>query len=170
MKLNQTIATVTSAIAMTVAGNALAQDANPSAQTPVPAEAEPAPPPSTGELAPAPLVEPSPSLSPIYVPDRPAPIEPAQKRWQPASGFGLALMAGGGVTDFTQGATRDFTGTGGSWDARLAFGTREIIGFEASYVGGANTIHNLGTSNSNTNLVRNGVEGGAADQRADARA
>ena len=65
MKLNQTIATVTSAIAMTVAGNAFAQDASPTDQTPAPAEAEPAPPPSTEELAPTPLFAPAPTLSPI---------------------------------------------------------------------------------------------------------
>jgi hypothetical protein len=194
MKLNQTIATVTSAIAVAWAGNAFAQDATPTDQTPpaspaeatpaaaspseatpaeaapaeatppatpseaTPAEAAPSPPPSTGELAPTPLVEPSPSMSPTYV-DRPAPVEPLSQRWAPASGFGMAVMAGGGVTDFTQGNTRGFTGTGGSWDARLAFGTRTWVGFEASYVGGANSIHNLGIANNNTNLVRNGVEG-----------
>jgi len=189
MKLNQTIATVTSAIAVALAGNAFAQDATPTDQTPpaspaeatpveatpaeatpaeatppatpseaTPAEAAPSPPPSTGELAPTPLVEPSPNMSPTYV-DRPAPVEPLTQRWAPASGFGMAIMAGGGVTDFTEGNTRGFTGTGGSWDARLAFGTRTWVGFEASYVGGANSIHNLGIANNNTNLVRNGLEG-----------
>jgi hypothetical protein len=32
----------------------------------------------------------------------------------PASGFGMAILAGGGVTDFTQGNTRAQTGMGGS--------------------------------------------------------
>jgi hypothetical protein len=159
MKLNQTIATVTGAVAMALAGQAFAQDSSPTDQTPPASPAEPETSPSTGQLAPTPLVEPSPSMQPTFVPERPAPVEPVTQRWAPSSGFGMAILAGGGVTDFTQGNTRDVTGTGGSWDARLAFGTRRWVGFEASYIGGANTIHNLGGTNSNTNLVRNGLEG-----------
>ena len=58
--------------------------------------------------------------------------------------IGLAVMAGGGVTDFTQGATRNETTVGGSWDVRALVGTRTWIGFEASYIGGANPIKALG--------------------------
>ncbi len=77
---------------------------------------------------------------------------------KPDSKIGLAVMAGGGVTDFTQGATRDQTTMGGSWDVRALVATRTWIGFEASYIGGANPIKALGVSG-NSKLVRNGVEG-----------
>ena len=76
----------------------------------------------------------------------------------PDSKIGLAVMAGGGVTDFTQGATRNETTVGGSWDVRALVATRTWIGFEASYIGGANPIKALGVSG-NSKLVRNGVEG-----------
>jgi hypothetical protein len=98
-------------------------------------------------------------MQPTFVPERPAPVEPVTQRWQPASGFGMAILAGGGVTDFTQGNTRDVTGTGGAWDVRMAFGTRRWVGVEASYIGGSNSIHNLGVANNSTNLIRNGFEG-----------
>ena len=84
--------------------------------------------------------------------EKPAP------RAMPDSKIGLAVMAGGGVTDFTQGATRNETTVGGSWDVRALVATRTWIGFEASYIGGANPIKALGVSG-NSKLVRNGVEG-----------
>jgi hypothetical protein len=76
---------------------------------------------------------------------------------KPDSKIGLAVMAGGGVTDFTQGAARDQTAVGGSWDVRALIATRTWIGFEVSYIGGANPIKALGLSG-NSKLVRNGVE------------
>jgi hypothetical protein len=76
---------------------------------------------------------------------------------KPDSKIGLAVMAGGGVTDFTHGATRDQTAVGGSWDVRALVATRTSIGFEASYIGGANPINALGLSGK-SKLVRNGVE------------
>jgi hypothetical protein len=81
----------------------------------------------------------------------------ATPHWAPASGYGLAIMAGGGATDFTNAVTRGETSTGGSWTVRFAVATRSLIGFEASYVGGANAISGLGAGNAT--LVRNGVEG-----------
>jgi hypothetical protein len=84
--------------------------------------------------------------------------EKPTSRGKPDSKIGLAVMAGGGVTDFTQGATRDVTTVGGSWDVRALIATRTWIGFEASYIGGANPIKALGVSG-NSKLVRNGVEG-----------
>jgi len=82
---------------------------------------------------------------------------------KPDSQIGLAVMAGGGVTDFTQGATRSETTVGGSWDVRALVATRTWLGFEVSYVGGANPIKALGLSG-NSKLVRNGVEGAARAQ------
>ena len=76
----------------------------------------------------------------------------------PVSRIGLTILAGGGVTDFTQGTTRDATGLGGSWDVRVIIATRHWIGFEASYIGSANPIRGLGLSG-NSKLVRNGIEG-----------
>jgi hypothetical protein len=101
---------------------------------------------------------PAPVAGPPY-PDRQSDILLPQPytRWRPRSGMGLALMVGGGVTDFTGGTTRNETSTGGAWTARLAIATRSIVGFDASYVGGANTLSGLGTGS--TTLVRNGLEG-----------
>jgi hypothetical protein len=76
----------------------------------------------------------------------------------PDSKIGMAILAGGGVTDFTQGSTRSETGVGGSWDVRFIVATRSWIGFEGSYIGGANPIKGLGLAG-NSKLVRNGVEG-----------
>lgn len=76
---------------------------------------------------------------------------------KPDSKIGLGVMAGGGVTDFTEGATRNQTTVGGSWDVRALIATRTWIGFEVSYIGGANPIKALGLSG-NSKLVRNGVE------------
>jgi hypothetical protein len=77
---------------------------------------------------------------------------------KPVSKIGLAVLAGGGVTDFTQGTTRDETHLGGTWDVRVLMATRHWIGFEASYIGSASPIEGLGLS-SNSKLVRNGIEG-----------
>jgi hypothetical protein len=82
---------------------------------------------------------------------------PPQRHWIPASRVGVGVFAGGGVTDFTAGAARNQTNTGGSWTARITAGTRTVAGVEGSYVGGANTISGLGTGNAT--LVRNGLEG-----------
>ena len=135
----------------------------PEATTPAAPEATPLPlgPPSLEETpplaSPAPVVPP-PVVGPPY-PDRRSDIllPTPHARWAPQSGVGLALMVGGGVTDFTDGPTRSETATGGSWTARLAIATRSIVGFDASYVGGANVLQGLGAGNAT--LVRNGLEG-----------
>lgn len=89
--------------------------------------------------------------------------EPAPAaRWMPGSGIGVAVMAGGGVTDFTGNVARDSTGTGGSWDVRFVIATRRWLGGELSYVGGLNNLENvLGSSPTGTShqLSRNGLEG-----------
>jgi hypothetical protein len=99
-------------------------------------------------------VEPTPQKEPG---DRVHPAEPPP-RWMPLSRFGMTLAAGAGVTDFVESSTRDVTHTGGSWDLRLAFGTRRVLGLEFSYVGGANTIRGLGLDTAETKLIRNGLE------------
>lgn len=82
----------------------------------------------------------------------------APVRWTPFSRFGMTLAGGGGVTAFAGSGTRDVTQTGGSWDVRIAFRTRRLLGFEISYIGGANLVHGLGLQTSDTRLIRNGVE------------
>ena len=76
----------------------------------------------------------------------------------PVSGIGLAILAGGGVTEFTEATTRYETRLGGSWDVRAVVATRRLIGFEASYIGSASPINGLGLSG-DSKLVRNGIEG-----------
>lgn len=78
--------------------------------------------------------------------------------WTPTSGVGMTLFAGGGVSDFLEANARSETRTGGAWTARLTVGTRSILAFDASYVGGANAINGLGGES--PTLVRNGLEGG----------
>ncbi len=74
--------------------------------------------------------------------------------------MGLAISAGGGVTNFTDQDTQNVTSVGGAWDARLALGTRSMIGFEAAYVGSAADMSSLGGNlDSDAVLLGNGVEG-----------
>lgn len=71
---------------------------------------------------------------------------------------GMSISAGGGVADFRGDDIDDLTDVGGSWDARLAFGTRLPVGFEAAYVGTAQDIQALGLDDDAV-LVSNGAEG-----------
>src|SRR5205814_7473956 len=90
----------------------------------------------------------------------PPPPAPAPKSDKPGTGFGLAIMAGGGATGFWEQGVNTFVDNGGSWDARAIFGTRLPIAFEASYVGSANSINALGLD-TNALLIGNGGEGTA---------
>ena len=76
----------------------------------------------------------------------------------PLERYGIAVALGGGVEGFTNDAARTNTNDGGSWNLRLAMGTRSPIGFEAAYIGSAQTIDALGLD-TNALLVGNGVEG-----------
>src|SRR5450432_1239232 len=103
-----------------------------------------------------------PVAAPVSVPPSspPTQIERSGGRGAPAwwEARGTAVMLGGGYEDFTYSNVKAMTGGGGSWDARVAAGTRRFIGFEAAYVGAAHSIETLGLA-TNTNLVSNGVEG-----------
>jgi hypothetical protein len=112
--------------------------------------AEPMPPP----MQPAP-VQPVPGTAPMRPGDVPPYYEPAH--YLPRSIYGVALTAGGGVSDFEYAGASSVTSTGGSWDVRMAFGTRTFLGLEGAYVGAAQSISGLGLG-SNT-LLRNGFEG-----------
>jgi len=72
--------------------------------------------------------------------------------------YGVAFVLGGGVDGFTDDSMRSSTKDGGSWDARAIFGTRDWVGFEAAYIGSAQSINALGLDN-NALLVGNGVQG-----------
>jgi opacity protein-like surface antigen len=72
--------------------------------------------------------------------------------------IGVGAYVGGGVIGFTEETARDLTNVGGSWEARLAFGTRFPVGIEAAYVGTAQDIEALGLDE-DAILVGNGLEG-----------
>ena len=74
------------------------------------------------------------------------------------SGFGTSVQVGGGVFGFSDPDTVDFMDPGGSWTARLVFGTRMPLAIEAAYIGTANNISALGLDDS-AFLLSNGVEG-----------
>ena len=69
-------------------------------------------------------------------------------------------MLGGGYEDHAIRSGKAATSAGpvASWDLRLAAGTRQFIGLEAAYVGGARSVNGLGFA-TNTTLVNNGFEG-----------
>jgi hypothetical protein len=51
-----------------------------------------------------------------------------------------SITVGGGVNDFAFGTMRRATEVGAEWDARITFGTRTPIAFEAGYVGTYNKL------------------------------
>lgn len=72
--------------------------------------------------------------------------------------YGIAVALGGGVGGFTNETLRGATDDGGNWAVRLAIGTRSPIGFEAAYIGSAQSIQALGLDD-DALLVGNGVDG-----------
>jgi len=113
-----------------------------------------APPPSAVVIVPP--VAPAPPPAPMYEPI-PAP-EPVAKHDTPPSKIGIEALVGGGAVGFIDSAVRNTVNTGGSWDARLTFGSRLPIAIEGAYVGSAQNIDALGLS-TNNHLIGNGVEG-----------
>ena len=106
-----------------------------------------------------------PSATPAEQPVEPMPAAvtppppPPKPQW--ASGFGWSVMAGGAYSNYTNSTMRDVTTGGGAWDARFIGGMNSYIGFEAAYVGTANSISTLGVTANNPALVSNGFEGNA---------
>jgi hypothetical protein len=98
-------------------------------------------------------MEPAPPVEPEL--EDPDPVTQAQ---QIIEDIGVGAYVGGGVIGFTEETARDLTNVGGSWEARLAFGTRFPVGIEAAYVGSAQDIEALGLDE-DAILVGNGVEG-----------
>jgi hypothetical protein len=56
------------------------------------------------------------------------------------TGIGFGISAGGGLTGFTDETTRDFFGTGPTWDVRVIVGARQFLALEASYVGSSQSF------------------------------
>jgi hypothetical protein len=71
--------------------------------------------------------------------------------------FGFAVSIGGGVDDFVKNTMRDISSVGGSWNLRVIGGTHSYIGFEASYIGSAQSLNNL-SGISRATLYGNGVQ------------
>lgn len=111
---------------------------------------------ATWVCAPAPRAQPAPA--PVTVPVAPPPpvADLGAQAWYRRH-LGMALQLGGGFEDFANQALRDTTGTGGSWDLRLVFGTYSILGFEVAYVGATRQITPLGRT-STSYLLSNGGE------------
>jgi hypothetical protein len=78
--------------------------------------------------------------------------------YNPLSGIGIALAAGGGAGGFTDDTMSNTTDVGGDWDVRLTLGTRSPIAFEGSYIGSAQNITALGLDDDAV-LVGNGMQG-----------
>jgi hypothetical protein len=102
------------------------------------------------------LFAPLPALAQYTYAGEPAPE--VRRGAGPPSGYGAAVELGGGVTDFSGSTARGLTSTGGSWNLRLALGTRSILGMEAAYVGSAQNITVAGLD-PNAALLGNGAEG-----------
>ena len=165
MRLNRSILFAATITAAAGTGTAFGQtdtenppSAPPEAQVMPPPPMQPAPVAIPPPPPPPPVMQPGPVAPPAYSYGRPdvAPL-PRRVTWMPSSGIGLGLFVGGGVTDFFDSSARSVTNTGGSWTARMTFGTRSIVGFEGSYIGGANSIAGFG--NTNATLLRSGLEG-----------
>jgi hypothetical protein len=104
------------------------------------------------------MLSPLPALAQTYA--TPGYYQPAPevRRTGPASGYGSTVTLGGGVMNFTGGAARGATQSGGAWDLRLGWGTRSILGFEAAYIGSANKLSVSGLDPSAV-LLGTGAEG-----------
>jgi hypothetical protein len=152
------MAALAAAGVMAYASAAMSQEAPVPAPTPVPLPPQPmtqqpvAPPPP----APPGYPPPYPPPPPYYYPPE-QPLYPVSV-FAPRTGIGMALLLGGGVSDFVNTTPERFTGTAGSWNVRGIIGTRRIVAIEGSYVGAAQSISGLGLNGSNT-LIRNGLEG-----------
>jgi hypothetical protein len=111
-------------------------------------------------VAVAPTAEPPVAPAPVEqvaaLPEAPPPIPVARER-SIYDRLGLAIALGGGPEGFAS-QTNTGTHTGGGWNVRATVGTKSLLGFEASYIGSAQSIDALGLSN-NAILVGNGLQG-----------
>jgi hypothetical protein len=77
-----------------------------------------------------------------------------------ATGIGVGLTLGGGISGFTDQTMRDNMSNtvNGLWDARLTIGTHTPLGIDIGYVGTAGTLQ-LPSGGTNGNLIGSAVEG-----------
>lgn len=78
---------------------------------------------------------------------------------EPTTVIGVAVTAGGGVTDFVEEGVRDTTGVGGMWDVRVVIGTRTFLAFEAAYTGSASMLESRLPLDEDATLIGTGLEG-----------
>ena len=78
--------------------------------------------------------------------------------WRPRTGFGAAVLLGGGVGNFIDDGVDATTGLGGGWNLRLVSGTRMPVGFELGYVGDAHDVTGPGITDDDF-VLRSGLEG-----------
>ena len=73
----------------------------------------------------------------------------------------MSITGGGGVQDFVSSRMRSVTQLGAEWDARVLFGTKVPIAFEAGYVGTYNALNSasFGSSGVAPFMLNNGVDG-----------
>lgn len=92
--------------------------------------------------------------------DPPGPHSYAWHDSQLRSGYGIAVLVGGGVTGFTDRAMRNTmqNPADGLWDIHLTLGSHIPLAFEAGYIGTAGRINSLTTTQFGT-LVGTTVEG-----------
>jgi hypothetical protein len=72
-----------------------------------------------------------------------------------------SINIGGGVADFVGSSMRTATEVGAGWDARVTFGTRSLVAFEAGYAGTYNKLQSPveGPGSVAPYLVNNSVDG-----------
>lgn len=107
---------------------------------------------------PPPVATTPPPADPVYMP--PVASDDDDSDDHLLTPFGMAISVGGGVVNFFDSDTRDVTGPGGSWEARLTVGTRSPLAFEAAYVGSAQNVEALGLDNDAV-LLGTSLEGAA---------
>jgi hypothetical protein len=89
----------------------------------------------------------------VFIADRPDPYRPTL-----TTPYGLAILVGGGITDFSGSTAQGFTDPAGMWRAAINLGTRTFLGFELAYVGSSQDVQALGLDQSGF-LLQNGGEG-----------
>lgn len=95
-------------------------------------------------------VAPAPAHDTVIVPETQGVAAYAWNEPYLASGIGVGLTIGGGLSGFTDRTMRDSVSTqvSGLWDARLTLGTHIPLGLDLNYVGSAVNVNSLaGTRN-----------------------
>jgi hypothetical protein len=107
----------------------------------------------------APTAPANPNEQPVTTEDNPDPYSYGWYEPYLASGIGVGITIGGGITGFTDRAMRDAvtSDVGGLWDARLSLGTHTPVGLDVSYLGTAANARTL-TGVSNGTLIGTTVE------------